>query len=40
MNAVVFKGVEKGVVVEKRPIPKAEPGSVVVKVKYAGLCGR
>ncbi|GME53491.1 alcohol dehydrogenase [Neofusicoccum parvum] len=39
MNAVVFKGVEKGVVVEKRPIPKAEPGSVVVKVKYAGLCG-
>ncbi|OJD29904.1 alcohol dehydrogenase [Diplodia corticola] len=39
MNAVVFKGVEKGVVVEKRPIPKAEPGSVVVKVRYAGLCG-
>ncbi|KAH7038843.1 alcohol dehydrogenase [Macrophomina phaseolina] len=39
MNAVVFKGVEKGVVVEKRPIPRAEPGSVVVKVKYAGLCG-
>ncbi|KAL1616035.1 hypothetical protein SLS54_008693 [Diplodia seriata] len=39
MNAVVFRGVEKGVVVEKRPIPKAEPGSVVVKVRYAGLCG-
>lgn len=40
MNAVVFRGVEVGVVVERRPIPRADKGSVVVKVRYAGLCGR
>lgn len=39
MRAVVFKGPYK-VAVEDRPIPKiVNPGDIIVKVKYAGLCG-
>jgi (R,R)-butanediol dehydrogenase/meso-butanediol dehydrogenase/diacetyl reductase len=38
MKAAVFYG--KGDVrIESRPIPKAGPNRLVVKIKYAGLCG-
>jgi hypothetical protein len=39
MRAVVFKGVGK-IVVEDRPVPKIEnSGDVIVKVRFAGVCG-
>ncbi len=39
MRAVVFKG-PYDVAVEDRPIPKIQdPGDIIVKVEYAGLCG-
>ncbi|RFU31233.1 hypothetical protein B7463_g5089, partial [Scytalidium lignicola] len=39
MRAIVFKGPYK-VAVEDLPIPKiVSPGDIIVKVKYAGLCG-
>ncbi|ETI20807.1 hypothetical protein G647_07149 [Cladophialophora carrionii CBS 160.54] len=39
MRAVVFKG-PYDVVVEDRPTPKIQdPGDIIVKVEYAGLCG-
>lgn len=40
MKAVVFHGPYK-VAVEERPVPQIEaPTDVIVKVKYAALCGR
>ncbi|KAF3942109.1 hypothetical protein ABW19_dt0205165 [Dactylella cylindrospora] len=39
MQAIVFKGPKK-IAVEERPIPEIQdPGDVVCKVEYAGLCG-
>jgi threonine dehydrogenase-like Zn-dependent dehydrogenase len=40
MKAVIFKGPHK-VAVEDRPVPKIQdPTDIIVKVKYAALCGR
>ena len=40
MRAVVFKG-PYNVVLEDRPIPEIrEPTDMIVRVKYAALCGR
>jgi 2-desacetyl-2-hydroxyethyl bacteriochlorophyllide A dehydrogenase len=38
MKAAVYNGV-RDVTLEERPKPIAEPGEVVVKVKYCGICG-
>lgn len=38
MLVAVYEGV-KSIRFEERPIPKAEPGEVVVKIKYCGICG-
>jgi 2-desacetyl-2-hydroxyethyl bacteriochlorophyllide A dehydrogenase len=38
MKAAVYTGV-KGVEFQDRPIPRAGPGEVVVKIKYCGICG-
>ena len=40
MEAVVFKG-PFNVAVEHHPVPKIkDPTDAIVKVQYAGLCGR
>jgi pyrroline-5-carboxylate reductase len=40
MNAAVLKGVRQ-IVVESRPVPVIlNPGDMIVKIKFAGLCGR
>ena len=38
MKAAVYTGVET-IEFQDRPIPKAGPGEVVVKIKYCGICG-
>lgn len=40
MQAVVFKG-KLQVAIEQRPLPKIQdPKDIIIKVKYAALCGR
>jgi threonine dehydrogenase-like Zn-dependent dehydrogenase len=38
MKAAVYTGV-KSIELKDKPIPKAGPGEVVVKIKYCGICG-
>ena len=39
MRAAVFHAVGAPLAIEERQRPKAEPGGIVVKVAYAGICG-
>jgi threonine dehydrogenase-like Zn-dependent dehydrogenase len=39
MRAAVFRGIGKPLEVCNVPEPKAEPGGVIVKVHYCGVCG-
>lgn len=39
MRAAVFHGVGRKLEIEERQRPVAEPGGVVVRVAYAGICG-
>ncbi len=39
MKAAVFKGPGRGLAIEERPDPVAQPGEVLVRVKRAGICG-
>ncbi len=38
MKAAVYTGIQR-IEFQDRPIPKAGPGEVVVKIKYCGICG-
>jgi 2-desacetyl-2-hydroxyethyl bacteriochlorophyllide A dehydrogenase len=38
MKAAIYKAL-KTIEFQDRPIPKADPGEVVVKIKYCGICG-
>jgi threonine dehydrogenase-like Zn-dependent dehydrogenase len=38
MKAAVYKAI-KTIEFQDRPIPKASPGEVVIKIKYCGICG-
>lgn len=38
MKALVFVGVENGLVIEDKPMPKVEEGDVLVKVELCGIC--
>ncbi len=38
MRAAILRG-KRDMVVEEIPTPTAEPGEIIVKIKYAGICG-
>lgn len=38
MKAAVYKAL-KTIEFQDRPIPKAGPGEIVIKIKYCGICG-
>jgi D-arabinose 1-dehydrogenase-like Zn-dependent alcohol dehydrogenase len=40
MRAAVFVGPGRPLRVEHRPVPWAEPGEVVLRVAFCGICGR
>jgi D-arabinose 1-dehydrogenase-like Zn-dependent alcohol dehydrogenase len=40
MRAAVFAGPGRPLRVEHRPVPRAEPGEVVLRVAFCGICGR
>lgn len=40
MRAAVFVGPGRPLRVEHRPVPRAEPGEVVLRVAFRGICGR
>jgi NADPH:quinone reductase-like Zn-dependent oxidoreductase len=40
MRAAVFAGPGRPLRVEHRPVPWAEPGEVVLRVAFCGICGR
>src|ERR687886_669872 len=39
MKAAVFVGPERPLHIEQRPVPRAEPGEIVLRVAYCGICG-
>ena len=39
MRSAVFHGVGQKLAIEERQRPTAEPGGIVIKVAYAGICG-